>query len=639
TFPLVFQFLTDGFMKAVERDSAERAQRRKEAKERATEWKDRGNVEFKGGNYEKAIEHYTEGLTHLKDFGVLYTNRAQAYNKMGCYEEAIADCDLILRLEPQNAKAHIHRGKALLGQLKYDEAEESYKEILKYDQKQQKMVDKYVLEAQQARAAAEAEEGAQRTLESGDMHSQTMTDVLSKLWRPNQNLMYYAGGMRVLKEMIQDDTARTLFRTGKGFDLLTEAHIKRCLSKVIEGKKKVEAVEITHSLLDLLIQVVIQNDENSRAVVESEDFATTFLGILGSGNPDISRLCVALLLRLTESSVSRQCIITTFDNACLLVGLLAYVQTSQTGSVEAAKVLNNLALESKFSSQFRNKVTDQVLPAFEQFLTHSITSKKSDVFPSCISFMGNMAHDPVIRKEIASRKEFWEASIKVLKFHTKHLDRSSSREMVYTTLGLLMNITMETSQAFKDQSEALSKELLPLVKSNDKELKERAAGLLGRALPHSTEAVQGACEAKIPTILHQALKDSSDLSMEAKSTFSRCLVVFTQVSEDARNQITQADPDLGCFLSLLTSTSDTVVANVALSIGHCVQVEGLSERLADTDVVKTLLAKTDTNNETIKQNCAITLAKLATSNQRHLERLRDLGGIGILHTCSKYALR
>ena len=33
------------------------------------------------------------------------------------------------------------RRKALLGQLKYDEAEESYKEILKYDQKQQKMVD------------------------------------------------------------------------------------------------------------------------------------------------------------------------------------------------------------------------------------------------------------------------------------------------------------------------------------------------------------------------------------------------------------------------------------------------------------------------------------------------------------------
>ena len=68
-------------MQAVERDAAERSQRRKEAKERATEWKDRGNVEFKEGNYEKAIEHYTEGLTHLKDFGVLYTNRAQVRSR------------------------------------------------------------------------------------------------------------------------------------------------------------------------------------------------------------------------------------------------------------------------------------------------------------------------------------------------------------------------------------------------------------------------------------------------------------------------------------------------------------------------------------------------------------------------------
>nr|XP_054760270.1 tetratricopeptide repeat protein 12-like [Lytechinus pictus] len=628
----------DGFMKAVERDAAERAERRKEAKKRATEWKDKGNVEFKEGNYEKAIEHYTEGLAHLKDFGVLYTNRSQAYNKVGCYEEAIADCDLILRLEPKNSKAHIHRGKALLGQLKYEEAIDSYKEILQYDPKQQKMVDKYILEAKQAMVAAESEEAAKRTLEGGDMHSKTMTDVLSKLWRPNQNLMYYAGGMRVLKEMIQDDTARTLFRTGKGFDLLTEAHIQRCLSKVIDGKKKAEAVEVTHSLLDLMSQVVIQNDENSRAVVESKDFASTFLGLLGSGNPDISRQCVALLLRLTENSVSRQRIITTFDNASLLVGLLAYVQTSQNGSVEAAKVLNNLALENKFSVQFRNKVDDQVLPAFEKFLTHSITSQKSDVFPSCISFMGNMAHDPVIRKQIAGRKEFWEASINVLKYHTKHLNKPSSREMVYTTLGLLMNITMETSQTFKDQSEGLCNELLPLVKSDQIDIQERAAGLLGRALPHSTGAAQAACEARIPAILHQTLQNS-DLSIESKSALSRCLVVFTQISEEARNQIAQADPDLSCFLSLLSSTSDTVVANIALSIGHCIQVEGVSERLADTDVVKTLLAKTDTTNETIKQNCSITLAKLATSHQRHLERLRDLGGIGILHTCSKYALR
>ena len=64
-------------MKAVERDAEERYQRRQEGKKRATEWKEKGNVEFKAGNYEQAVELYTEGLQHSKDFGVLYTNRAQ----------------------------------------------------------------------------------------------------------------------------------------------------------------------------------------------------------------------------------------------------------------------------------------------------------------------------------------------------------------------------------------------------------------------------------------------------------------------------------------------------------------------------------------------------------------------------------
>lgn len=90
----------------------------------------------------------------------------------------------------------------------------------------------------------------------------------------------------------------------------------------LKGKKGRDDTGINFSFFSIEVLNWIcfhsPTDENSRAVVESEDFATTFLGLLGSGNPDISRLCVALLFRLTESSVSRQCIITSFDNAWLV---------------------------------------------------------------------------------------------------------------------------------------------------------------------------------------------------------------------------------------------------------------------------------------------------------------------------------
>ncbi|XP_072166099.1 tetratricopeptide repeat protein 12-like [Diadema setosum] len=625
-------------MKAVEQDAAERAQRRREKMKVATEWKERGNVEFKAGNYEKAIELYTEGLNHLKDFGALYTNRAQAYNKLGRFEEALEDCDLILRLEPKNSKARVHRGKALLGMRRYDDAMDAYREILQYDSKKTKMVDEYISEVQQARTAAQAEENASKRLEGGDMHSKTVTEVLAKLWKENQHLMYYAGGMRVLEDMIKSDTSRTLFRTGKGYDVLEREPFKSCIDQVIRGEKKSEVLEVVQALLDLLTQTVIQNDENCKVVIESGDFPSHLLGLLGGGHPHISRSCVSLLLRLTESSVGRLHLISKFDNASLLVGMFSYLQTSQSGAAEAAKVLNNLALEEKFSAQFRNKVEEDVLPAFERFMTHAGKSKNGNVFPSCISFMGNMTLDPVIRKQIAKRKEFWDAASHVLKSHAKKLGQGSRRDAVFSMLGLLLNVSTETSQALKDQAESLSHLMIPLVELQDEELRERAASFLTRILPHSTGGVQAACQAGIPRKLLEALQNAPERE-SLRSAYSRCLAAMTQVSEEARQQVVEADTELSCYLHHLSSPSDSVVANVALSLSHCVEVAGVSERLAETDIVKTLLSKTDTTNETIKQNCAITLARLATADQRHLERLRELGGIGILHSCSKYALR
>lgn len=73
---------------------------------------------------------------------------------------------------------------------------------------------------------------------------------------------------------------------------------------------------------------------------------------------------------------------------------------------------------------------------------------------------------------------------------------------------------------------------------------------------------------------------------------------------------------LRTLCSLLSSSDDVIIANVALCIGHCIAVGGVSSDLVGSGIVKTLLAKTDTVNSSIKQNCAITLAKLATSDTR-----------------------
>ena len=72
-------------MAAMEKDAEERYQRRLENTRISDEWKEKGNAEFKSGNYEKAEELYTEALHVKKDNTALWTNRAQVGVSVSSY--------------------------------------------------------------------------------------------------------------------------------------------------------------------------------------------------------------------------------------------------------------------------------------------------------------------------------------------------------------------------------------------------------------------------------------------------------------------------------------------------------------------------------------------------------------------------
>jgi tetratricopeptide (TPR) repeat protein len=74
------------FMAAMEEDCRERAERRKRHEKEAEQLKLLGNKQFTEGNYEKAVEFYTSALKEVRDWTILWTNRAQAYIKLGNFE-------------------------------------------------------------------------------------------------------------------------------------------------------------------------------------------------------------------------------------------------------------------------------------------------------------------------------------------------------------------------------------------------------------------------------------------------------------------------------------------------------------------------------------------------------------------------
>jgi Flp pilus assembly protein TadD len=78
---------------------------------KADEWKEKGNLLFKSGNYSTAIDCYTSSI-EAEPTCVAYANRAMAHLKLNNYDFAIKDCTAALKLDENYVKAWLRRGAA-----------------------------------------------------------------------------------------------------------------------------------------------------------------------------------------------------------------------------------------------------------------------------------------------------------------------------------------------------------------------------------------------------------------------------------------------------------------------------------------------------------------------------------------------
>lgn len=75
--------------------------------------KNLGNEEYARGNYEEAIGLYTRAIELDDTNPVFFSNRAQAHITMGNFSEAIADCDIALKIDQQFIKAYFRKALAI----------------------------------------------------------------------------------------------------------------------------------------------------------------------------------------------------------------------------------------------------------------------------------------------------------------------------------------------------------------------------------------------------------------------------------------------------------------------------------------------------------------------------------------------
>ncbi|CAF0768493.1 unnamed protein product [Adineta ricciae] len=100
--------------------------------------KDEGNDSFGRGEYQQALEKYSNAISlcpmkHTRDRAVIYANRAACLMKMEKYEAAVQSCTKSIELDPTYTKPYIRRADSYKQIDKLEEALQDYQKILELD--------------------------------------------------------------------------------------------------------------------------------------------------------------------------------------------------------------------------------------------------------------------------------------------------------------------------------------------------------------------------------------------------------------------------------------------------------------------------------------------------------------------------
>ncbi|CAA7400138.1 unnamed protein product [Spirodela intermedia] len=118
-------------------DALDEEQLEQRALAQANDMKEEGNVLYRAGNYEEALEKYrlalqfaSEITSSLEVRSICHANRAVCYSKLGKYEDTTKECTKALDLNPSYLKALLRRGEAHEKLQHFDEAIADMKKII-----------------------------------------------------------------------------------------------------------------------------------------------------------------------------------------------------------------------------------------------------------------------------------------------------------------------------------------------------------------------------------------------------------------------------------------------------------------------------------------------------------------------------
>nr|XP_020446519.1 tetratricopeptide repeat protein 1 [Monopterus albus] len=129
----------DDYLREVEKELTE--EEKESRRQQSCTLKEKGNCQFKSGDWVEAERSYTEALglcpvCFSRERAVLFSNRAAAKLHLDLKDQAIADCTRAIELNPDYVRALLRRAELYEQTEKLDEALEDYKKVLDQDPNQ-----------------------------------------------------------------------------------------------------------------------------------------------------------------------------------------------------------------------------------------------------------------------------------------------------------------------------------------------------------------------------------------------------------------------------------------------------------------------------------------------------------------------
>ncbi|KAG9348571.1 hypothetical protein JZ751_002307 [Albula glossodonta] len=593
---------SENFMRILEQDAKDRAERRKENEALANALKTKGNEAYARGDYGTAVLHYSDGLQKLRSMPALYTNRAQAYIKLQKYKEAISDCDWALRCDEKCIKALIHMGRANQALKNYTEARACYQRILEIEPEKATLVKDYLTRVDLEEKKEVEEKGAWEEFEKGKEKTVAVPRLLEKLNQPEWINMYYCGGLELLSQIITDCTGQMLFRLNNGFSIISDNETN-------------SSAPFTDELCISVLKV--WNAENQRLLLQYSMAKECVVQLLASGNAEVQSQCLELLCLYTQTEHGLRLVTSLLYLHKLVENLMNCLLHEESFAERVLAVLDHLAGEKQFRILMRENYTTLFVPPFVRHL-RNITPSSYSLLPSLISVMFSMNLDDVICRETALCKEFWEACLVAL----DQCSHCENKDVLSAVLGMLIKISFSPSPTVRDYAVPISSRCLALVSCTDGHVITRSAGVLSFVLQQSHDAIEEAVREGVVKIMLKLLKCSG------QTTTRYCiktLAVCTAVSQQARADLLKQDKKLQTLRRLVSGAGLVEAGNAALSLGHCLDIPGVATALVGTDVVLQLLRLAagnhgnagkpgnTRNTGNTQQNAAITLGKLCTA--------------------------